>query len=270
MGHDKIRFTSGQFAKLHGVNKRTLHYYDEIGLFSPAQKGENGYRYYTYLQSPTLEMILTWRELGMSIEEIVQYMTHRSANAFSSIIEAKTAEIDYTIARLKKIRTRLDKKQQAIFLCTEHDLTQIDVVKCKEDYLLLSQCAAGDYGDNDIAGLIEHAQTMQNHRLFSDSYGTMILVEKVFAEDFEQYDYFFTKTEKKDGAVGLYTKPAGNYVRAFCKGNWDKLPHTYKRIIEFAKDNNLKLSGYAFEEGINEMTINDMDEYITQIMISCD
>lgn len=35
--------TTAQFAKLHGVNKRTLHYYDDIGLFSPRAKGENGY-----------------------------------------------------------------------------------------------------------------------------------------------------------------------------------------------------------------------------------
>ena len=40
------RLTTAQFAKLHEVNKRTLHYYDEIGLFSPREKGENGYRYY--------------------------------------------------------------------------------------------------------------------------------------------------------------------------------------------------------------------------------
>lgn len=29
------RLTTAQFAKLHEVNKRTLHYYDEIGLFHP-------------------------------------------------------------------------------------------------------------------------------------------------------------------------------------------------------------------------------------------
>ena len=26
---------------MHNVNKRTLHYYDNIGLFSPCTKGEN-------------------------------------------------------------------------------------------------------------------------------------------------------------------------------------------------------------------------------------
>lgn len=32
--------TTAEFAKLHEVNKRTLHYYDSIGLFSPAKKGK--------------------------------------------------------------------------------------------------------------------------------------------------------------------------------------------------------------------------------------
>lgn len=62
--------SAGQFTSLHNINKRTLHYYDDIGLFSPSYKEKNGYRYYTYLQSPTLEMILTLRELGMSIKDI--------------------------------------------------------------------------------------------------------------------------------------------------------------------------------------------------------
>lgn len=46
MTQNSIKMTISQFAKLHKVNKRTLHYYDEIGLFSPSSKGENGYRYY--------------------------------------------------------------------------------------------------------------------------------------------------------------------------------------------------------------------------------
>ena len=38
--------TIGQFASLHGINKKTLMWYDEIGLFHPAViHPENGYRY---------------------------------------------------------------------------------------------------------------------------------------------------------------------------------------------------------------------------------
>ena len=42
----KKQFTIGQFAALHQINKKTLMWYDEIGLFRPAIKKENGYRYY--------------------------------------------------------------------------------------------------------------------------------------------------------------------------------------------------------------------------------
>ena len=37
--------TIGQFASLHGINKKTLMWYDEIDLFKPAAiHPENGYR----------------------------------------------------------------------------------------------------------------------------------------------------------------------------------------------------------------------------------
>ena len=52
-------FTIGQFAALHGINKKTLMWYDEIGLFKPAFiHEENGYRLYSYYQSTELEVIL--------------------------------------------------------------------------------------------------------------------------------------------------------------------------------------------------------------------
>ena len=43
-------FTTGEFAKLWGVKKQTLFHYDEIGIFKPAIKKPNGYRYYSYQQ----------------------------------------------------------------------------------------------------------------------------------------------------------------------------------------------------------------------------
>ena len=51
--------TIGEFARLHGINKKTLMWYDETGLFPPAYINPgNGYRYYKYHQSPLLETIL--------------------------------------------------------------------------------------------------------------------------------------------------------------------------------------------------------------------
>ena len=81
------RLTTAQFAKLHEVNKRTLHYYDEIGLFRPLTKAENGYRYYDISQSIDFEYIRMLKELNMSIEEIETYrLKNANQKGLSSIL----------------------------------------------------------------------------------------------------------------------------------------------------------------------------------------
>ena len=73
--------TTAQFAKLHEVNKRTLHYYDSIGLFSPSSKGENGYRYYESRQSMEFEYIRMLKEWHMIMEEIKAYIQNHTTDS---------------------------------------------------------------------------------------------------------------------------------------------------------------------------------------------
>lgn len=83
MKNRKYFLTSGEFAKMNGINKRTLHYYNDIGLFRPEMIDENGYHYYSRFQAVQLEMILIFRRLGLSIEEIRTYTDHPSDASFS-------------------------------------------------------------------------------------------------------------------------------------------------------------------------------------------
>lgn len=61
--------TTGEFARLAGVTKHTLFYYDEIGLFSPEVKTENGYRYYSIAQLDVFDVIYTLKELGCLLKK---------------------------------------------------------------------------------------------------------------------------------------------------------------------------------------------------------
>jgi len=61
----------GEFARLGQVTVRTLRYYDEIGLLSPAHVDPwTGYRYYSQDQLSRLHRILTLKDLGLSLEQI--------------------------------------------------------------------------------------------------------------------------------------------------------------------------------------------------------
>lgn len=63
-------FNIGEAAKKAGVSKRTLHYYDSIGLFKPGYIAENSYRYYTEEDMDKLQRITLFRSMGMPISEI--------------------------------------------------------------------------------------------------------------------------------------------------------------------------------------------------------
>lgn len=62
--------TVHEISKLTGVSIRTLHYYDEIGLLSPSQITDAGYRLYDEASLEKLQHILLFRELKFSLKEI--------------------------------------------------------------------------------------------------------------------------------------------------------------------------------------------------------
>lgn len=115
MNVKNVKLTTAQFAKLHGVNKRTLHYYDTIGLFSPGTKGENGYRYYDSSQSLEFEYIRMFKDLNMSIEEIKTYINHPNPEDFLKIADEKILEIQQNMDRLKQTKQLLERKKKTFY-----------------------------------------------------------------------------------------------------------------------------------------------------------
>lgn len=63
-------YQTGQFARRASVSLRTLRYYDKVGLLSPRQHTESGYRLYAEEDLLTLQQILALKYLGFSLEEI--------------------------------------------------------------------------------------------------------------------------------------------------------------------------------------------------------
>lgn len=264
-------FTAGEFAKIHHINKRTLHYYDNVGIFSPKHKGNNGYRYYTYEQSIELENILALREIGMSINELQAYMNKPNKDDFRKISKAKISDIDKTISRLRKLKSILKEKSSMLDLCDESYDGKIEIVQLSEEYLLMTKLPISFENTSNLLNssnaIIDHLKSSSKFNNYKKSCGSYISIEKINSKNFEEYDGIFTKVDKK--IPTLYAKPSGQYIRGFSIGDWNKIPHLYEKILSFATENNLILSGYAFECGLNEFAISCEDGYVTQIEILC-
>ncbi|MDE6065179.1 MAG: MerR family transcriptional regulator, partial [Lachnospiraceae bacterium] len=66
--------TIKEVSQLAGVSIRTLHYYDSIGLLTPANATESGYRLYDDTDLERLQQILLFRELQFPLKEIKEIL----------------------------------------------------------------------------------------------------------------------------------------------------------------------------------------------------
>lgn len=258
------RLTTAQFAKLHEVNKRTLHYYDEIGLFSPITKSEKGYRYYDISQSIDFEYIRMLKELNMSIEEIENYRKKPTPVDFLKIVNAKEKELNKSIQKLKNIKTIIQSKKEKIIFCETLKEQEIRIEECKAEKLLVYPY---DFSDDDISQIFCHLKDIWGIEQIRMGMGSYISLENVYNMNFEKYEGIYTIVLNNKSVSNSHIKPKGKYLCGYQKGTWDKLPILYRNMIDYAQKNNLRLVGYAYEVGLNDFVISDETDYITKIMI---
>lgn len=260
--------TIGQFAALHGINKKTLMWYDEIGLFKPAAiNPDNGYRCYNYHQSPVLETILLLRELDVSITEIQDFMKNRSAESLKCLLEEKIADLDLQIMHLQAVRKTIYNHQQDMETLLTMDLSEIRIVEKEERCLVTVEIDPDVTFEKEVELITAETARYQLGRLHDASYGSMIPVSSLQEGNFDDYTRLFIEIPFLRQKEGLHIQPKGKYLRAFHKGDWENIRLRYQEILEYAHENGWVLSGFSYEKGINEMVIDRVEDYIVQIEI---
>ncbi|MCL1694031.1 MAG: MerR family transcriptional regulator [Actinomycetia bacterium] len=99
-------YTVGELASMAGITVRTLHYYDEIGLLPPTGRTQGGYRQYDDSAVDKLRTILTFRELGLGLEEVARAIADHT-NAHATLRDAHN-RITSQITRLTAIAASLE------------------------------------------------------------------------------------------------------------------------------------------------------------------
>ncbi len=79
-----------EFAEFTGVSVRTLHYYDEIGLLTPAFVDKStGYRFYDENSLLRMQEILFYRELDFSLKSIGEILSSPNYDKNKALKEQK-------------------------------------------------------------------------------------------------------------------------------------------------------------------------------------
>ncbi len=86
----KLNMQIKDFAEFTGVSVRTLHYYDEIGLLTPAFVDRStGYRFYDENSLLRMQEILFYRELDFSLKSIGEILSSPNYDKNKALKEQK-------------------------------------------------------------------------------------------------------------------------------------------------------------------------------------
>ncbi len=258
--------TIGQFAALHGINKKTLMWYDEIDLFHPAKTDpENGYRYYSYAQSSVLETILLLRELDVPTEEIRSFLRGRSPATLRLLLREQIGHVDRELAHLRAVRGALSQQLQNIETLLTMDLSEIRMLEKKERRVVTVDITPEMTFDRQVELITAETAKYGLRRLHDASYGTMISVERLMHGDFAAYSKLFIEIPFRVRRAGLHVQPAGCYLRAFYQDTASNGARCYRRLLSFAASRGLVPFGFSYERILNETVIERTEDAIVQI-----
>lgn len=97
-------YTVSEMARMFGISRQTLIYYDRIGLFKPAQVNDKGYRLYSPLQIPYLRLIRMLTDLGLSLDEISHLMEHSDLDTLTELLRGRVEALDAQVDELERER----------------------------------------------------------------------------------------------------------------------------------------------------------------------
>ncbi len=116
--------TIGQLAQLCGVSAKAIRYYESIGLLPPAQRSENGYRYYNQGDVNRLVVLRRLRLLGISLEMLKPFLTEAPdalcidvQQEVLRLIEDRMVAIDQEMRELQRLREHVQDYHQQLLTC---------------------------------------------------------------------------------------------------------------------------------------------------------
>ncbi|MBF0714329.1 MerR family transcriptional regulator [Gemella sp. GH3] len=218
-------------SELSGLSVRTLRHYESIGLLIPKKK-DNGYRYYTEKDMSKLQIILFYKYLGFSLEEIKNLLIEDSDKILSKLKQQlilMNKEKDRLLTLINTLEKTIISEERRINMTIEekfNGFTYQDNQKYKQE-------AIDKYGEE----VVEQAISKQKGK------------EQEVVDEFNKIFFAFSKN-MSDG------------LSAVSKENVDLAEQLHKCICKYAFDCKIDVFssiGYGYVQ--NEEFKNNLDKF---------
>ncbi|SDO48641.1 MerR family transcriptional regulator [Alkalicoccus daliensis] len=260
--------TTGQFAKLIGIKKDTLFYYDKVGIFSPEIVETNGYRYYSPFQVEVFNVITTLKELDMPLKEIKDYLDKRSPEALLDLLNHKKEELDHKIKKLQQRQDQVLKKTGDTQEALRVPAGEIILEERETSYLIQTPLKPLHNEKDIVDSMFFHYQQLEQLEVPSSrSPGWMIEKKQTYTEEtlMNSSSSLFTRIADPDKANAQLD--AGIYLTTYQVQD-DYMLEAYNQMMDYAAKHHLSLASYFYEDVLLDgLSVSGIEKYLIKLSI---
>ena len=260
----------GDFSSLAQISIKTLRYYDQIGLLTPARVDDaTGYRYYAAAQLSQLHRIAALKDFGFSLEQI-QRILHDgiSVEEMKGMLRLRQAEQERS---LEEEHERLRRLTSRIRLIEQENSMSYDVIIKSTAPQWIASVREVIPAYNQVGALYPKVMAGLGPEMAACQMGVALWHDPEYREsnvDAEAGFYFKDAPHAANG-VQVHQLPASTVASTVHHGAYRDLQGAYDSLLRWVAG-----SGYQVTGPIRELYLHctqpvtqDNESYVTEIQV---
>lgn len=260
--------TIGEMARLCRTTKDTLYFYERKGYLKPCFIDTNGYRYYDSKNFYSMDMFLSLREAGSSVEEIGEYLRVPDPENYVAHMQQKKHDIREKIADLVNLEGRIS---ESITLTQEglyRKPGEIFVEQMPKQYLVYKYCANQNEPKIFLECFMSTLEAVKSHHVPYDFHLSAFISRERFASGDYDPDYFYAASPIEISGDDVLIRPESKFVSLVHSGSYDDLVQHYPRMLQYIKERGFRITGNTYEQTlIGWLNSTDVSQYRTKLSI---
>ena len=261
--NDQDLLSIKEFSSLTGIRQSTLRHYDDVKLFQPVKRGENGYRYYSAPQAVAINFIQVMNSLNIPLRQISEIQKNRTPKRMLDLLHKQELRLHQELLRLHQAYTLIHTYREII---QEGLLADEDAIctKWMED-LPISLGKVNDFSSGSFYDSFFHyvKKTEQQNVDAACPVGGYYRDFNAFFEAPGQPTRYFSIT-----ATGTDRKDAGEYLLGYARGYYGQVGDLPRRMREYAEENGFLFTGPVYETYLHdEISITEPNQYLIQAAV---
>ena len=252
-----------EFAALTGIKQSTLRHYDEVKLFQPVRRNENGYRYYSATQALAINLIHVMNSVGVPLKTISEIQEDRTPERMLELLRGQESILNQELLRLQRAYAIMHTYSRIIsegLLADEQALHTQTMLAEAIELGPLNDFSSGHFFNS----FFKHIQQMSARRVDSAyPVGGYYPDMGAFLRTPGRPPRFFSLVPD-----GQDTKDAGEYLVGYARGYYSNLGDLPQRLQDHADSHSLAFVGPVYILYLHdEVSVADPNQYLIQASV---